>query len=157
MVSYEKVRQTLKTTTLAIAIFNIIFAGLGLISLPGLFAIRSMIDSGNTDALQMTSQQIDVLKESVTGVAIAIVFIGIIANIVIAVFCFINLSRLKKEKLPTPLPYYIGIVLATASVIYTFIASTSMSGILLQIGFQAIFIFLFFFALQQIKTLSNQN
>lgn len=99
MVSYEKVRQTLKTTTLAIAIFNIIFAGLGLISLPGLFAIRSMIDSGNTDALQMTSQQIDVLKESVTGVAIAIVFIGIIANIIIAVFCFINLSRLKKEKL----------------------------------------------------------
>lgn len=108
MVSYEKIRQSLRSWTLFLAWLNVVASVLKLLSIGSYFFISS-----DPDQLRATldSQSYDAIIASNNICTILLYIFGLVANITIAVLAFKNLKPLKeRDSFPSQVPYLIGIV-----------------------------------------------
>lgn len=154
MVSYEKVRQSLKSSTIAIAVLNILGLILGLLGILSVLSARRAMQNGTIDQYKLSAEQLAALKQSITSTAVMITVVTLIINITIIVFCFINLSKLKQNQSVSSIPYYLGIALSTFNIVY-FVIFNQLSVIPLLI--QAAYIVLYFYAVQKARTLAEQE
>lgn len=154
MVSYEKVRQSLKSSTIAIAVLNILGLILGLLGILSVLSARRAMQNGTIDQYKLSAEQLAALKQSITSTAVMITVVTLIINITIIVFCFINLSKLRQKQSVSSIPYYLGIALSTFNIVY-FVIFNQLSVIPLLI--QAAYIVLYFYAVQKARTLAEQE
>lgn len=154
MVSYEKVRQSLKSSTIAIAVLNILGLILGLLGILSVLSARRAMQNGTIDQYKLSAEQLAALKQSITSTAVMITVVTLIINITIIVFCFINLSKLRQNQSVSSIPYYLGIALSTFNIVY-FVIFNQLSVIPLLI--QAAYIVLYFYAVQKARTLAEQE
>lgn len=92
MISYEKVRQSLKTLNILIIVLNailVVFSVFGLISL-------SLIMNNDHLISQIGADQAAVLEQAVTPFSLFISIIAIALMIAIIVYTVINQSKIKK-------------------------------------------------------------
>ena len=109
MISYEKTARAFKSSTIAIAVLNILTFVLGLWGLLGIVSIQQAMKNGTIDKFNLTAKQLAAVKQSITPLSISITILAIIIAATIAVFCFLNLSKLKKQQTISFIPYYLGI------------------------------------------------
>ncbi|MGT2924896.1 hypothetical protein ACVR0O_06865 [Streptococcus caviae] len=158
MVSYEKVRQALKTSTIAVAvlsILNIIGAILGLINV---FSVLRAFKNGTIDKYNLSAEQLESLKQTISSTGIMIVIVSLIVHITITVFCFINLSKLKQEQSVSSIPYYLGIAVSTLNIILNIIYFSMFNKFsVYAFLIQAAYIVLYFYAIQKARTLAGKE
>ncbi|WP_057491288.1 hypothetical protein [Streptococcus orisasini] len=154
MVSYEKVRQSLKTSTIVIAVLNILSIILGLMGILSALSLRRAFQDGTINKFHLSANQLTAIKQSITSTAIMITIVALIVDITIVAFCFINLSKLKQEQTVSLIPYYLGIALSTANIAYIIIFNQIA---LIPLLIQAAYIVLYFYAIQKAKTLSEKE
>ncbi|BAQ23545.1 uncharacterized protein SRT_02840 [Streptococcus troglodytae] len=104
MISYEKTARAFKSSTIAIAVLNILTFVLGLWGLLGIVSIQQAIKNGTIDQFNLTAKQLAAFKQNITPLSIMISILAIIIAATIAVFCFLNLSKLKSNKLSALFP-----------------------------------------------------
>lgn len=92
MISYEKVRQALKTSTIAIIILNGLGVVLSLMGFAGIFYLQSQLKNEAFRA-QLTTEQLAQLQSSMTPFMIFLSVLNVLAIIAIIVFCAQNLSK----------------------------------------------------------------
>ena len=105
MISYEKVRQSLRSWTLIIAWLNVVAIPVKCFSIFSFFLLRN-----NLDTLK-TTYNAETYKAVVASTHIGnflLIILGIIANVLISFLAFKNLAKIKEDT-PTQLPYLIGI------------------------------------------------
>lgn len=119
MISYEKTARAFKSSTIAIAVLNILTFVLGLWGLLGIVSIQQAMKNGTIDKFNLTAKQLAAVKQSITPLSISITILAIIIAATIAVFCFLNLSKLKKQQTISFIPYYLGIGIKTFDIIYS--------------------------------------
>ena len=105
MISYEKTARAFKSSTIAIAVLNILTFVLGLWGLLGIVSIQQAMKNGTIDKFNLTAKQLAAVKQRITPLSISITILAIIIAATIAVFCFLNLSKLKKQQTISFSPY----------------------------------------------------
>ncbi|EJN94940.1 hypothetical protein ACVRW7_07845 [Streptococcus ratti] len=154
MVSYEKVRQALRTSTIAVAVLNILSIILGLFGILSALSLRRAIQNGTIEQYKLSAKELAAIKQSITSTAIMITVVVVIINITIAVFCFINLSKLRQEQTVSSIPYYLGLAVSTFNIAY-FLIFNQLA--VLPLLIQAAYIVLYFYAIQKARTLAEKE
>lgn len=106
MVSYEKIRQSLRSFTVLLQVIYFLTAIFGVLSVIGVFLLKANINS-EAYTSQYSSQQLEILRQSITPFAIFLLCVSLAASILIIVFNFINLSKIKKKDEISYLPFYL--------------------------------------------------
>ena len=154
MISYEKTARAFKSSTIAIAVLNILTFVLGLWGLLGIVSIQQAMKNGTIDKFNLTAKQLAAVKHSITPLSISITILAIIIAATIAVFCFLNLSKLKKQQTISFIPYYLGIGIKTFDIIYSLIFGTfAVFSLIIQIAF----IVLYFYTIQKARILAEKE
>ncbi|NLQ94225.1 hypothetical protein EKS24_08460 [Streptococcus mutans] len=154
MISYEKTARAFKSSTIAIAVLNILTFVLGLWGLLGIVSIQQAIKNGTIDKFNLTAKQLAAVKQSITPLSISITILAIIIAATITVFCFLNLSKLKKQQTISFIPYYLGIGIKTFDIIYSLIFGTfAVFSLIIQIAF----IVLYFYTIQKARILAEKE
>ncbi|EMB74862.1 hypothetical protein [Streptococcus mutans] len=154
MISYEKTARAFKSSTIAIAVLNILTFVLGLWGLLGIVSIQQAMKNGTIDKFNLTAKQLAAVKQSITPLSISITILAIIIAATIAVFCFLNLSKLKKQQTISFIPYYLGIGIKTFDIIYSLIFGTfAVFSFIIQIAF----IVLYFYTIQKARILAEKE
>lgn len=137
MLSYEKIRQSFRSFTILLQVIYFLTAILGVLSFIGVFLIKANINS-EAYTSQYSSQQLEVLRQSITPFAIFLLCVSLVASILIIVFNFINLSRVKKKEELSYLPFYLGAVLALINIVSNLLTAKAQAmGLLVQIAILA--------------------
>ena len=154
MISYEKTARAFKSSTIAIAVLNILTFVLGLWGLLGIVSIQQAMKNGTIDKFNLTAKQLAAVKQSITPLSISSTILAIIIAATIAVFCFLNLSKLKKQQTISFIPYYLGIGIKTFDIIYSLIFGTfAVFSLIIQIAF----IVLYFYTIQKSRILAEKE
>ena len=138
MVSYEKIRQSLRSFTVLLQVIYFLTAIFGVLSVIGVFLLKANINS-EAYTSQYSSQQLEILRQSITPFAIFLLCVSLAASILIIVFNFINLSKIKKKDEISYLPFYLGAVLALINIVSNLLTAKAQAiGLLIQIAILAI-------------------
>ena len=152
MISYEKARQSFRTLTIVSIVINIFLIILSVLSILSLFTIKAVID--NEDFVsQYSTQDLELLQQSITNVAIVWIGLALVASITILIFSFINLSRLKNKLTLYYIPFYIGIALCLINTIYNFLSSFSLWSFVIQVLIATLYAYTY----TRAKLLNNQK
>lgn len=149
MISYEKVRQALKTSTIAIIILNGLGVVLSLMGFAGIFYLQSQLKNEAFRA-QLTTEQLAQLQSSMTPFMI---FLSVLNVLAIIVFCAQNLSKLKQGLTVSYIPYILGLILSVIGLVNQFTTTMSMVGTILILIQAALYGFAFYKA----KTLNEKG
>ncbi|HEQ9659575.1 TPA: hypothetical protein ACJ63G_000168 [Streptococcus pyogenes] len=152
MISYEKVRQALKTSTIAIIILNGLGVVLSLMGFAGIFYLQSQLKDEAFRA-QLTTEQLAQLQSSMTPFMIFLSVLNILAIIAIIIFCTQNLSKLKQGLTVSYIPYILGLILSVIGLVSQFTTTLSMVGTSLILAQAALYGFAFYKA----KTLNDKD
>lgn len=153
MISYEKVRQALKTSTIAIIILNGLGVVLSLMGFAGIFYLQSQLKNEAFRNLQLTTEQLAQLQSSMTPFMIFLSVLNVLAIIAIIVFCAQNLSKLKQGLTVSYIPYILGLILSVIGLVSQFTTTMSMVGTILILAQAALYGFAFYKA----KTLNDKD
>ncbi|MGT2751674.1 hypothetical protein [Streptococcus porcinus] len=149
MISYEKVRQSLKTLNILIIVLNailVVFSVFGLISLLLILNNDQLIS-------QMSADQAATLEQAVTPFSLFISIIAIALMTAIIIYTVINQSKIKKLLEVNYLPYYLGFGLCAVNIISTLLTAPNIIGIIIQL----LFLTLYYFAFKKAKTLNEKE
>lgn len=152
MISYEKVRQALKTSTIAIIILNGLGVVLSLIGFAGIFYLQSQLKNEEFSS-QFTAEQLAQMQSTMTPFMIFLSVLNVLAIIAIIVFCAQNLSKLKQGLTVSYIPYILGLILSVTGLVSQFTTSLSMVGTILILAQAALCGFAFYKA----KTLNEKD
>lgn len=114
MISYEKVRQSLRSTTFGLGVYHAISLALGLI-LVGFLIWASLSFKDEMAAATAELQEADIAGFSIFALVSSL--FAIILNIVIMVLHFKNVKIIDRKEIPSPLAYYLGIGLTVFNII----------------------------------------
>ena len=106
MVSYEKIRQSLRSWTLFIAWVNVLAA---LSKVWSIISYYVLVDNFDTFKEQLDAEKIKVLEATTNVGNVIIAFIALVVNIIVAVLAFKNLSKIK-DNAPSLSPYRIALI-----------------------------------------------
>ncbi|KHD46305.1 hypothetical protein ACVRZD_04260 [Streptococcus hongkongensis] len=149
MISYEKVRQSLKTLNIFIIVLNTILAILSVIGL-----VLMILFLGNDEfKSSIPTEKLAVIEQAMSPFAIFISVLSILLTIGIIVFCILNHKKIKNRLEISLLPYLLGFGLVTVNLISILTAQPSIVAIVIQI----IFLTLYYFAFSKAKTLNNKE
>ncbi|CAM4074189.1 hypothetical protein AT575_00705 [Streptococcus penaeicida] len=149
MISYEKVRQSLKTLNIVIIVLNsllTIVSAFGLVSLLLIVNNKEVMD-------QLGSEQGAVMQEAVTPFSLFISAVGLALMVAIIVLTIMNQSKIKKALEVSYMPYYLGFALSLLNIISTLLTTPSVLGAVIQL----LFLSLYFFAYQKARTLNHKD
>ncbi|MGT2888094.1 hypothetical protein N1495_08700 [Streptococcus didelphis] len=149
MISYEKVRQSLKTLNIVIIVLNAITVVFGLIGLVSLFLVR---DNENLKAT-MTPEAYAAIEKALTPFSLFMTIIALLMTAAILVFVFINQKNIRQNAEISYLPYYLGFGVVALNIISQLLVAPSILNILIQLAFVA----LYFFAFKKAKTLNEKE
>lgn len=152
MISYEKVRQALKTSTVAIIILNAIGIILSLVGFAGIFFLQNQLKNEEFRA-QLTTEQLAQLQSSMTPFMIFLSVLNVLAIIAIIIFCAQNLSKLKQGLTVSYVPYILGLILVVISLVSQFSTAFSVIALVLTLAQAALYSFAFYKA----KTLNEKD
>ncbi|MCB2832811.1 hypothetical protein [Streptococcus dysgalactiae] len=152
MISYEKVRQALKTSTIAIIILNGLGVVLSLMGFAGIFYLQSQLKNEEFRS-QFTAEQLAQMQSTMTPFMIFLSVLNVLAIITIIVFCAQNLSKLKQGLTVSYIPYILGLILSVTGLVSQFTTSLSMVGTILILAQAALYGFAFYKA----KTLNEKD
>lgn len=153
MVSYEKIRQSLRSFTVLLQVIYFLTAIFGVLSVIGVFLLKANINS-EAYTSQYSSQQLEILRQSITPFAIFLLCVSLAASILIIVFNFINLSKIKKKDEISYLPFYLGAMLALINIVSNLLTAKAQAiGLLIQIAILAIN----FYAFTRAKMLNEHD
>ncbi|MFC3928573.1 hypothetical protein ACVR05_01635 [Streptococcus caprae] len=153
MISYEKVRQSLRSTTIGIIIVSIIEVIIYGFVLGGLVLTQAMLTNDEYRAqldAQLASQGISSsdVAATITPLDMALLAFFALISLVITIFAIINLSRLKHGRAIIMVPYYLGVAFAGYGII-----SGLLKFALVTVAIQALILALFIYALLQARKL----
>lgn len=103
MISYEKVRQSLKTLNIVIIVLNSLLA---VFSIFGIVSILLVMNNEKAVAA-MGSEAAAILEQSMTPFSLFVSAVAIALTIAIIVFTVINQSKLKQNQELSYLPYFL--------------------------------------------------
>ncbi|MBJ8326254.1 hypothetical protein [Streptococcus pacificus] len=154
MKSLTKIRQAIRTSTIAIICINIFAMVVSVLTTWGM-----IVSLNNIDQIALTDPVLaDTIKGSATPTFFISIIIAIIVLIVISFLCFQNLKRLKQNEMVKKLPYYIGIgyylINIAASLVFMLSANQmSMPSLIVQF----VLIALYSFTLYKVTELENNT
>ncbi|MCU9533048.1 hypothetical protein [Streptococcus sp. CSL10205-OR2] len=155
MKSVTKIRQSIRTGTIAIMAINIFSIIMSMFSIWSIYFTLNNIDqiAANDPILA------DVIRESATPVFFVQMIVGIIILIAISFLCFQNLKRLKQEEMVKKLPYYIGIAYTLFNIILTIITAINSGAALSLYIFilPVIITAIYAFTLYKVSELEDNN
>ncbi len=152
MISYEKVRQSLKTTNLVIILLNAIIT---IFALAGIVMIAAILGNESLTS-EMDANSLEILKMSVTPFSLFISGLAIALNIAIILLLIKNQKRITTHQSINLLPYYLGFGLIVLNIVSNVLAQKSGS-LIWALVIQFIFLALYYFAFTKAKTLNNQE
>lgn len=152
MISYEKVRQSLKTTNLVIILLNAIIT---IFALAGIVMIAAILGNESLTS-EMDANSLEILKMSVTPFSLFISGLAIALNIAIILLLIKNQKRITTHQSINLLPYYLGFGLIVLNIVSNVLAQKSGS-LIWALVIQFIFLALYYFAFTKAKTLNNQG
>ncbi|SDP04407.1 hypothetical protein SAMN05216347_104148 [Streptococcus equinus] len=106
MVSYEKIRQSLRSWTLFIAWVNVLAALSKVWSVISHFVLVNNLDKLKE---QLDAEKFRILEASTNVGIVIIAVIALVINIIVAVLAFKNLSKIK-DNAPSLSPYRIALI-----------------------------------------------
>ncbi|MGT2933803.1 hypothetical protein [Streptococcus catagoni] len=149
MVSYEKVRQSLRTLNIVIIVLNAILAVLSII---GLVSIALVMNNEEAKAA-LDSATMASLEQLMTPFSIFISALSLSLTIAILVTTVMNQSKIKTKQEISYLPYYLGFALVTVNIITQLLSAPNIIGIAIQLAFLA----LYYFPYSKAKILNNKE
>lgn len=152
MISYEQVRQALRTSTITIIIINAISMVITLFGLAGIFFLKSQLDKPEFRA-QFSAEQLRLFEVGISPFTIFMSVISLGLVVLTTVLCGFNLSKIKQGTTVSYVPYIIGIVLYLISIIsqlFSQIELVSMAIVLAELA-------LYGFAFYKAKTLNEKD
>ncbi len=149
MISYEKVRQSLKTLNIFIIVLNTIIT---IFSVIGLSSIILFLRNDEFKAA-MPADQLSIMEQTMTPFAIFISALAIILTIVIIVLAFLNQKKIKTNQKVSILPYLLGFGLVMVNLVSILLSQPTIISIVIQL----IFLALYYFAFSKAKTLNNKE
>ena len=106
MVSYEKIRQSLRSWTLFIAWVNVLAALSKVWSVISHYIVVNNLDKFKE---QLDAEKFRILEASTNVGIVIIAIIALVINIIVAVLAFKNLSKIK-DNAPSLSPYRIALI-----------------------------------------------
>lgn len=106
MVSYEKIRQSLRSWTLFIAWVNVLAALSKVWSVISHYIVVNNLDKFKE---QLDAEKFRILEASTNVGIVIIAVIALVVNIIVAVLAFKNLSKIK-DNAPSLSPYCIALI-----------------------------------------------
>ena len=106
MVSYEKIRQSLRSWTLFIAWVNVLAALSKVWSVISHYIVVNNLDKFKG---QLDAEKFRILEASTNVGIVIIAIIALVVNIIVAVLAFKNLSKIK-DNAPSLSPYRIALI-----------------------------------------------
>lgn len=106
MVSYEKIRQSLRSWTLFIAWVNVLAALSKVWSVISHYIVVNNLDKFKE---QLDAEKFRILEASTNIGVVIIAVIALVVNIIVAVLAFKNLSKIK-DNAPSLSPYRIALI-----------------------------------------------
>ncbi|HGD0709562.1 TPA: hypothetical protein ACG7GD_000606 [Streptococcus agalactiae] len=151
MVSYEKVRRSLRTATITIIVLNSLSLVFRLFTGISVQLAKTEINKGNTGNLP--KEHIEAVLSATTPFMLFVTALIVLVNIAIVIFCIKNLRAIKRNYLP----YYLGFAITVGLVILGFLTTKAPWAIAINIVFQAIFGLLYFHAYQKAQKLNERD
>ena len=151
MVSYEKVRRSLRTATITIIVLNSLSLVFRLFTGISVQLAKTEINKGNTGNLP--KEHIEAVLSATTPFMLFVTAF----NIAIVIFCIKNLRAIKRNQMVNYLPYYLGFAITVGLVILGFLTTKAPWAIAINIVFQAIFGLLYFHAYQKAQKLNERD
>lgn len=149
MISYEKVRQSLKTLNMTIIVLNII----GLIfSIIGIAFIYITLNNAQVKA-SMPAEQLTVLKQSFSPFNIFMMVISIGLAIAIISLAIMNHSKIAKELDISYMPYFLGLASCLIALVQMFLEEFNFFTFVIEI----ILVALYYFSYRKAKTLNEKE
>ncbi|AXQ77949.1 hypothetical protein DDV21_002115 [Streptococcus chenjunshii] len=152
MISYEKVRQTLRTLNITVLVLEFISVLLGILSFIGIFTLRANLENEEVTSAY-TAEQLEALRASITPFAIFISVVTFVISVAIIVLVFRNLSKQKDGEEISYIPYFLGMGVTVFNIIYSFTSGFNIWGLLIQ----GIFLALYVYAFVEARTLNEGN
>lgn len=152
MISYEKVRQALRTSTIVIIILNIIGVLLSVIGFVAVLYVSTQFDNEEFRAT-LPPEQLSNLENGILlgPFAIFIFVLSFIVLITIVGLSFRNLSKIKQQLPVSLVPYILGIVYCTFNFVNQFFSEYSLWAVIILLAQLA----LYGFALYKAKVLND--
>lgn len=149
MISYEKVRQSLKTLNIFIIVLNTIIT---IFSVIGLVSIILFLGNDEFKAA-MPADKLAIMEQAMTPFAIFISALAILLTIAIIVLTFMNQKKIKSDQEISILPYLLGFGLVVVNLISILLSQPTILSIVIQLVFLA----LYYFAFSKAKTLNDKE
>ncbi|MGT2809057.1 hypothetical protein DIX60_08660 [Streptococcus iniae] len=149
MISYEKVRQSLKTLNMTVIVLNII----GLVF--SVIGIASLYFTLNNEQFKATipPEQLDVLKQSLSPFNIFMMVISLGLTIAIIVLAFQNRSKIAQDLEINYMPYFLGLGSILLSIVQMFLNQFSLISFAINLALAS----LYFFSYLKAKTLNEKE
>ncbi|AND78622.1 hypothetical protein [Streptococcus pantholopis] len=142
MISYEKVRQNLRSLNITVLVLEFFSAILGILGFIGIYTISANLDNEELTSVY-SAEQIELLRASVTPFAIFLSVVSFAISVAIIVLVFMNLSKLKKGEELSYIPYFLGLGLAAFNILYSFTSGFNIWTLLIQGAIAVLFAFTF--------------
>lgn len=155
MVSYEKVRRSLRTATITIIVLNSLSLVFRLFTGISVQLAKTEINKENTGNLP--KEHIEAVLSATTPFMLFVTALIVLVNIAIVIFCIKNLRAIKRNQMVNYLPYYLGFAITVGLVILGFLTTKAPWAIAINIVFQAIFGLLYFHAYQKAQKLNERD
>lgn len=123
MVSYEKIRQSLRSWTLFIAWVNVLAALSKVWSVISHYIVVNNLDKFKE---QLDAEKFRILEASTNVGIVIIAVIALVINIIVAVLAFKNLSKIK-DNAPSLSPYRIALIYTVVYNLASFALSVYLS------------------------------
>lgn len=121
MVSYEKVRRSLRTATITIIVLNSLSLVFRLFTGISVQLAKTEINKGNTGNLP--KEHIEAVLSATTPFMLFVTALIVLVNIAIVIFCIKNLRAIKRNQMVNYLPYYLGFAITVGLVILGFLTT----------------------------------
>ncbi|HGD1745542.1 TPA: hypothetical protein ACINTX_001209 [Streptococcus agalactiae] len=151
MVSYEKVRRSLRTATITIIVLNSLSLVFRLFTGISVQLAKTEINKGNTGNLP--KEHIEAVLSATTPFMLFVTALIVLVNIAIVIFCIKNLRAIKRNQMVN----YLGFAITVGLVILGFLTTKAPWAIAINIVFQAIFGLLYFHAYQKAQKLNERD
>ncbi|HFH9119751.1 TPA: hypothetical protein ACGN2X_000668 [Streptococcus agalactiae] len=151
MVSYEKVRRSLRTATITIIVLNSLSLVFRLFTGISVQLAKTEINKG------IPKEHIEAVLSATTPFMLFVTALIVLVNIAIVIFCIKNLRAIKRNQMVNYLPYYLGFAITVGLVILGFLTTKAPWAIAINIVFQAIFGLLYFHAYQKAQKLNERD
>lgn len=119
MISYEKVRESLRSTTFGLAIYHTVILGLIVVMfILGVVMAASALKNGNQVLPpEVAAEMTNAGQTALAGIGVLAIIImvmsvlTVVSHIVLAIMHFKNAKKLQQGLVPKPWPYYLGLII----------------------------------------------